>query len=84
MLAKERLIPRLPIFQIIFFCYFWGPAVTESLKASEEKFKQLFNNINDAVFLHKMDGNYIPTNFIEVNDTACKILGYTREELLSK
>jgi PAS domain S-box-containing protein len=51
------------------------------LKLSEEKYREVFNNANDEIFLHSItDG--MPGNFIEVNEVACDILGYTREELL--
>ncbi|MDP1553333.1 MAG: PAS domain S-box protein, partial [Methanobacteriaceae archaeon] len=51
------------------------------LKLSEEKYREVFNNANDEIFLHPItDG--MPGNFIEVNKVACDILGYTREELL--
>jgi len=40
-----------------------------------------FESSNDAIFMREVtDGN--PGCFIEVNPTACKRLGYTREELL--
>ena len=54
----------------------------EELKESEEKFREVFNNANDAMFLHKMKGRN-PGNFLEVNDVACQILGYTRQELMN-
>jgi diguanylate cyclase (GGDEF)-like protein/PAS domain S-box-containing protein len=41
-------------------------------------FKYLFDYANDAIFIHDLEGH-----FLEVNETACKRLGYTREELLS-
>jgi PAS domain S-box-containing protein len=51
------------------------------LKLSEEKYREVFNNANDAIFLHSItDG--MPGNFMEVNEVACDMLGYTREELL--
>lgn len=49
----------------------------EALQASEEKFKTLFNNASDAIFIHDLGGR-----FLEVNQVACERLGYTREELL--
>ncbi|MGZ4857020.1 MAG: PAS domain S-box protein [Methanobacteriaceae archaeon] len=52
----------------------------EKLKESEEKYREVFNNANDAMFLHKLK-NRKPGNFLEVNDVACQILGYSREEL---
>jgi PAS domain S-box-containing protein len=52
----------------------------EKLKESEEKYREVFNNANDAMFLHKLKDRK-PGNFLEVNDVACQILGYSREEL---
>ncbi|EKQ54185.1 MAG: PAS domain S-box [Methanobacterium sp. Maddingley MBC34] len=52
------------------------------LQESEEKFREVFNNANDAIFLHPLKNDGTPGNFVEVNDVACQRLGYTREELL--
>ncbi|MFZ5467534.1 MAG: diguanylate cyclase domain-containing protein [Pseudomonadota bacterium] len=41
------------------------------------RFAILFNHLTDAVFIHDLEGN-----FLEVNDTACRRLGYSRDELL--
>ena len=54
--------------------------IEEELKESEEKFREVFYNANDAMFLHQLEDKY-PGNFQEVNDLACESLGYTREEL---
>ncbi len=44
----------------------------------------LFNHVSDAVFIHHgPDEKNLPGKFIDVNDTACRRLGYTREELLT-
>lgn len=56
--------------------------IEEALKESEEKFREVFNNANDAMFLHEIKENGLPGTFIEVNDIASKKLGYSREELL--
>ena len=57
--------------------------VAESAKKIEERYKILFSNINDAVFVHEFTEEGLPGKFLEVNDMACKKLGYTREELLT-
>ena len=54
----------------------------EALKASEHKFRQLFHNANDLIFLRKVTSPGQTGNFIEVNDVACKKLGYSRDEFL--
>ncbi|KXB07663.1 hypothetical protein AKJ51_00520 [candidate division MSBL1 archaeon SCGC-AAA382A20] len=51
----------------------------EILSGSREKYQEIFNSLNDAVFIHPPDGK-----FKAVNDTAVDRLGYSREELLSK
>ncbi|WP_050753162.1 PAS domain S-box protein [Pseudobacteroides cellulosolvens] len=57
--------------------------VEEALRKSEEKYKHLFNSAADTVFLQAFNGDSDKNiRFIEVNDAACKSLGYTREELL--
>ncbi len=55
----------------------------ESAKKSEERYRILFENINDAVFVHEFTDKGLPGRFMEVNNIACQRLGYTREELLT-
>lgn len=52
------------------------------LRESEYKFKMLFNNANDAVFVTQLSPEKSYGDFIEVNDVACKRLGYSKEEFL--
>jgi PAS domain S-box-containing protein len=54
-----------------------------ALRESEELFRALFNNANDAIFLHEILPGAEPGRYLMVNDIACTRLGYTREELLS-
>ena len=54
----------------------------EALKKSEERYRTLFNHINDAALVHGITPNGLPGLFTEVNDVACQRWGYTREELL--
>jgi len=49
---------------------------------SEKKFRLLFNNANDAVFVTQLTKGKTYGDFIEVNDVACSRLGYTKEEFL--
>jgi PAS domain S-box-containing protein len=52
----------------------------EAVKAkeeAEEKYKQIFDSSNDAIFIHDMTGK-----FLEVNQTAAERLGYTKEEFM--
>lgn len=53
----------------------------KALKKSENKYRSLFNNVNDSIYLYRLRDNDVPGHFIEVNDVACARLGYSREEL---
>jgi PAS domain S-box-containing protein len=46
------------------------------LKASEERYRQLFENAHDAIWIHDLEGN-----FITANRAAEKLSGYSGEEL---
>jgi PAS domain S-box-containing protein len=52
------------------------------LRESETKFKLLFNNANDAVFVTQLSDDKSYGDLIEVNEVACKRLGYNKEEFL--
>ncbi len=56
--------------------------IQSELIESESKFKALFNGINDAIFVEPLLEEGF-ANFIEVNEVACKRLGYTKNELLN-
>jgi PAS domain S-box-containing protein len=49
----------------------------EALQESESRYRTLFENAGDAIFIHDLEGH-----FLEVNRVACERLGYSREELL--
>ncbi|MDK2830508.1 MAG: hypothetical protein PWQ75_260 [Methanolobus sp.] len=51
----------------------------EKLKRNEEKYRALFEQSNDAIFLNHIDGT-----IVDVNEKACEIFGYTRDELKAK
>ncbi|MEO8606350.1 MAG: PAS domain S-box protein [Chloroflexota bacterium] len=48
-----------------------------ALRESEERYRALFNQIEDAIFIHDNEGN-----LLDVNQAACERLGYSRDELL--
>lgn len=47
------------------------------LELSEKKFRSIFNNVNDAIYINDLKGN-----FLEVNNVLCETLGYSKEKLL--
>ncbi len=51
----------------------------EAIRVSEEKYRYLFNNNPDFIFIW----NLANQNIIDVNDTAIKFLGYNRTEFLN-
>jgi len=50
----------------------------DALRRSEDRFRRLIEHAPDAVFL--VDDSL---RYIDVNDAACSMLGYTRDELLA-
>lgn len=48
-----------------------------ALRESERKYRRLIENTTDAIYLADSDGK-----IVNVNQAACKVLGYTRAELL--
>ena len=50
----------------------------QKLQKSEKKYKRLFQNANDAIFIHNYQGN-----LIDVNQKACDMLKYQKDELLN-
>ncbi len=54
-------------------------AIQEDLKASEERYRSLFENAIDAIWMHDLDGN-----FIAANKASEKMIGVSRKELYKK
>lgn len=57
--------------------------VEAELRKREQRFTTLFNGMEDWVFVYHITPDYEPGKLIEVNEQACKRLGYSREELLT-
>ncbi|MEI7811893.1 MAG: histidine kinase dimerization/phosphoacceptor domain -containing protein [Ignavibacteria bacterium] len=53
------------------------------LRESEAKYHMLFNANRDSISILSINPNGTPSNFVELNDAAAEIFGYTREELMS-
>ncbi len=49
----------------------------KTLRESEERFRTLVDQASDAIFVHDVNGK-----LLDVNQSACESLGYSREELL--
>ena len=62
--------------------------ITERKKAarafmqSQTKYRTLFNAINDAVVIHDYEKEDLP--IVEVNDRACQLYGYKRDQLITQ
>lgn len=49
----------------------------KKLQESEERYRNLYENMSQGVVYHKPDGS-----IVNINDAACRILGQSREQLL--
>jgi two-component system cell cycle sensor histidine kinase/response regulator CckA len=49
----------------------------EALRESESRYRTLFNNASDIIFIHDLSGHTL-----DFNRVACERLGYSRQELL--
>ncbi len=50
-----------------------------ALRESEVRFRSIFESVNDAIWILDLEGN-----LMQVNAVACELLGYTREEMITK
>ncbi|MFA7304681.1 MAG: PAS domain S-box protein, partial [Methanoregula sp.] len=54
----------------------------DALRESEEKFHEIFDNAIDGIELIEITDDGYPGRFIDLNAIACKMVHYTKEELL--
>lgn len=54
-----------------------------ALEESEMRYRVLFNTTDDNILIHSIGEDGTPGTYIEVNDSTCRSLGYSREELLT-
>jgi PAS domain S-box-containing protein len=59
-------------------------ATEAALRLSEERYRLLFNSIHDIIYIADITADGQTGLIIDANETACKRLGYAREELLTK
>jgi len=52
-------------------------SVEAALRQSEERYRELFENARDAMYVHDLDGTYT-----SINHAAEKLTGYSREEIV--
>ncbi len=53
----------------------WRKHAEEELIRSERKYRSLVEQSTDAIFINRLDGQ-----ILDVNDKACQMLGYTKEQ----
>ena len=55
----------------------------QEFQESEEKYRLLFENGTDAITVHFINAEVTSGHFIEVNEVACQLFDYSREELFA-
>lgn len=51
----------------------------QALRASEERYRELFENAKDALYVHDLEGRYT-----SINHAAEKLIGYQRDEIIGE
>jgi PAS domain S-box-containing protein len=69
--------PRPGQFAALFFDVTARVEAEAALRESEAQYRELFEGVDDAITVHDLEGR-----ILDVNEAACRRLGYTRDELL--
>ncbi|MFH1138347.1 MAG: response regulator, partial [Pseudomonadota bacterium] len=54
----------------------------EALRANEEKYRLVFDSSNDLLFVNWLVGSEGLGELLDVNESACRVLAYSKDELL--
>lgn len=54
----------------------------ESVEISQSNYKEIWDKVNELVFVIEISKGFVPKNFIDFNNKVCSKLGYSREELI--
>lgn len=52
------------------------------LQKKNRKLQNIIDNLNDAIYIYRLTDEGKPSNFLEVNEVACDMLDYTKEEFM--
>ena len=74
------LLTSLLLYKLIFSDNLKLAKATALLQASEERFHTIYDSLNDAIFIHDAETGRI----LDVNETMCRLYGYSRDEVLNK
>ena len=69
---------------LLLLCYRKLKIADGNHKTAAARYHVLFGSVADAILVHPLDENRQPGNYIEVNDSAIELLGYSRDELMRK
>lgn len=56
--------------------------VKRALREQEERYRLLFEKANDGLFVFLLEPDGTPGKFIEANEVACRMMGYSRDEIV--
>jgi PAS domain S-box-containing protein len=74
--------PKKGFFAVVFTDITTRKKADLEIQEREEHLKAIYKNITDALFIQLVNPDGTRGNIIEVNEVACKRLGYTREDFL--